>query len=84
MECSCGMNPSIWRIMIGGSPVGIAGLEEVFQGWQAGGNKAQDLTKDKIIQAIRKHNYIIPRMEDEYADAIKARYAAYSEQSPQR
>lgn len=84
MKCSCGMNPSGWRIIVGGSPVGIAGLEEVFHGWLAVGKKAQDLTNGQIIQAIRKHNYILPRMEDEYADAIKARYAAYSEQSPQR
>jgi hypothetical protein len=64
--------------------VGIAGLEGVFQGWQASGKKARDLTNDQIIQAIRKQNYVISRLEDEYAEAIKARYAAYSEKSPQR
>ena len=83
MKCSCGMNPSGWRIIVGGSPVGIAGLEEVFQGWQAGGKKAQDLTKDQIIQAIREYNYIIPRLEDEYAEAVIAQYAVYSEKPPQ-
>jgi hypothetical protein len=84
LKCSCGMNSFEGRIMIGNSSVGIAGLEEVFQGWQVAGKRAQDLTKDQIIQAIRKYNYVIPHLEDEYAEAIKARYTAYSEQSPHR
>ena len=84
MKCPCGSDPSLQRITVGGVQVGIAGLEEVFQIWQAAGKKAQDLTKDQIIPIIRKYNYVVPRLEDEYAEAIKARYSAYREKSPQR
>ncbi len=79
MECPCGFDPSVQRISVGGSSVGIAGLEDIFRDWLADGKKVQDLTKDLILQAIRRHNYVIPRLEDEYAVAIKARYAAYCE-----
>ena len=82
MKCPCGFDPSVQRITVGGVQVGVAGLEDIFRTWQAAGKKVQDLTKEQIIRAIRKHNYIIPRLEDEYAEAIKARYAAYSEKSP--
>jgi len=64
--------------------VGIAGLEDVFRNWLAAGKTAQDLTKDQVVQAIREHNYVVPRLEDEYAAAIKTRYAAYCEKSPER
>ncbi len=84
MKCPCGFDPSVQRIMVGGAPVGIAGLEDVFRNWQAAGNKAQDLTKEQVIQALRKSNYIIPRLEEEYAIAIKAHYAAYYEKASQR
>lgn len=84
MKCTCGFDPSLQRITVGGVQVGIARLEEVFQSWQAAGKKAQDLTKDEIIPIIRKYNYVVPRLEDEYAQAIKALYLAYREKSPQR
>jgi hypothetical protein len=84
LKCSCGFDPFLQRITVGGASVGIAGLADSFRSWLASGKKAQDLTKEQIIQAIRKYNYIIPRLEDEYAEAIKARYAAYSQKSPQR
>jgi hypothetical protein len=74
----------VQQITIAGSPVGIAGLEKIFLNWQASGTKAQDLTNDQVLQAIRKHNYVIPRLEDEYAEAIRAHYAACSEKSVQK
>ena len=79
MKCPCGFDPSVQRITVGGVSVGIAGLDGVFRNWQADGKKVQDLTKDLILEAIRQHNYVIPRLEDEYTAAIKARYAAYCE-----
>ncbi len=84
MECPCGSDPSVHRITVSGSAVGIAGLEDVFRNWLAAGKKSPDLTKDLIMQAIRKHNYVVPRLEDEYAAAIRARYAAYCENVPER
>ena len=81
MKCPCGFDPSVQRITVGGMQVGIAGLEDIFRSWLASGKKVQDLDKEQIIQAIRKHNYIIPRLENEYAEAIKTRYTAYSEAS---
>ena len=84
MKCPCGFDPSVQRITVGGVQVGISGLEEVFKGWLAGGMKAEGLDKEQILQAIRKHNYIIPRLENEYADAIKLRYAVYFEASRPR
>ena len=84
MKCPCGFDPSIQRITVGGTPVGVAGLEETFRNWLADGKKAQDLQKAQVLEALRKHNYIIPRLEEEYAEAIKARYAAYCEKSPPR
>jgi hypothetical protein len=77
------MNPFAQRITVGGSQVGIAGLEDIFRSWKEAGKKAQDLSKDQIIQAIRKYNYVIPHLEGEYAAAITALYATYSEKSLQ-
>ncbi len=84
MKCPCGFDPSVQRIMIGGVQVGISGLEDIFRSWLAGGIKAEGLEKEQILQAIRMHNYIIPRLENEYAEVIKARYAAFSEASRPR
>ena len=79
MECPCGFDPSVQRITVGGVSVGIAGLEDIFRSWRAEGKKSPELTKDLVLNAIRKHNYVIPRLEDEYTAAIKARYAACCE-----
>jgi hypothetical protein len=84
MKCPCGFDPSIQRITVGGVQVGVAGLEDIFRSWLADGKKAKDLPKEQVLKAVRKHNYIIPRLEEEYAEAIKARYAAYCEKSPPR
>jgi len=78
------MSPYGQRITVDGKQVGIVGLEDLFRTWQRGGKKAQDLSKDQIIQAIRSQNYIIAHLEDQYAEAIRIQYAAYCEKSPQR
>ena len=84
MKCPCGFDPSIPRITVGGVQVGIAGLEEIFQYWRAAGEDVQNLSQERIIQAIGKQNYIVPRLEAEYAEAIRGRFAAYCEKTPQR
>jgi hypothetical protein len=81
VECPCGSDPAVQRITVGGSSVGVAGLKDVFRNWLADGKGVQDLTKDLVIQAIRKHNYVVPRLEDEYAAAIRALYSAYCQES---
>jgi hypothetical protein len=81
VECPCGSDPAVQRITVGGSSVGVAGLKDVFRSWLADGKGVQDLTKDLVIQAIRKHNYVVPRLEDEYAAAIRALYATYCQEA---
>ena len=70
------------QIVVGGSQVGMVGLDDIFRSWLEAGKKIQDLSREQILLAIRKGNYIAPRSEDEYAEAIKARYAAFCEKSP--
>jgi hypothetical protein len=74
----------VQRITVNGVSVGVAGLEDIFRNWLAAGKKAADLTKDQVVQSIQGHNYIPPRLEDKYAEAIRAKYAAYCEKSPER
>ena len=68
--------------MVGGLQVGIVGLNDIFRSWLEAGKKIQDLSNEQILQAVRKGNYIVPGREDEYAEAIKARYVAFCEKSP--
>ncbi len=83
MKCSCGSDPSVAWITVGGASVGIAGLEEIFQTWRAAGREPQGLTRAEIIKVLEKHNYVIPRLRDEYAEAIRARYEAAIEAESQ-
>ncbi len=80
MDCPCGFDPSVRRIMVGGALVGVTGLEDIFRSWMAAGKKGQDLTKEQIVQEIRKHNYIVPRLEEEYAAALRPLYTSYCEE----
>ena len=80
MECPCGFDPAVRRIAVDGASVGVAGLEDAFRSWLASGKKPQDLTKEQIVQEVRKHNYIVPRLEEEYAAAIRALYASCCEE----
>jgi hypothetical protein len=77
MDCPCGFDPSVQRLTVGGASVGVAGLGDIFRSWMARDKKADDLTKEQIVREIGKLNYIVPRLEEEYAAAIRPLYASY-------
>jgi hypothetical protein len=67
----------VQQIAIDGRSVGISGLEDIFRNWLAEGKQAPELSPEQILQEARKHNYIVPRLQAEYAAAIRALYSSY-------
>ncbi len=82
MKCSCGFGSSAQQIVVDGSAVGVVGLDDIFRSWLRAGKGVQDLANEQVLQEIRKKNYVAAGKEDQYAEAIKARYAAFCGTQP--
>ncbi len=66
------------QIFVDGSPVGLRGLEEVFDGLRAAGRKPGDAGLGaEIVAQVRRENYIPPMARELFAAAFEREYAAY-------
>jgi len=71
------MEEKVLRISIGGNPVGMVGLEEIFsqartkQGW------SEVELERFLLEEAKKKNFIPPRAEGEYAKALLREYKKF-------
>ncbi|MGB9879815.1 MAG: hypothetical protein ACPLRM_03545, partial [Anaerolineae bacterium] len=68
------------QIIVGRFPTGMVGLDELFESlYQANKSPDDDLGAELVAQA-RKHNYIPPSAERDFAAALLREYRSYYEQ----
>jgi len=71
------MEEKVLRISVGGNPVGMVGLEEIFsqartkQGW------SEVELERFLLEEAKKKNFIPPRAEGEYAKALLREYKKF-------
>jgi small redox-active disulfide protein 2 len=67
----------IIQIRIGGSTVGIIGLEEVFEKVRGEDLADLDALSSRLLEEVAGRNYIAPGLRDEYAKALLREYRRF-------
>lgn len=58
-----------------GQRVGLSGTEEMFSRWASSGCEPSDLTATQVLSGLRDRNYMGETVEEQYVEAVQARYA---------
>ena len=64
------MEEKVLRISLGGNPVGMVGLEEIFSQARAKKGWSEVEVEKYLLEEAKKRNYIPARAEGEYAKAL--------------
>jgi hypothetical protein len=67
------------QINVGGRSTGIMGLDETFQDYFKKGTKPEDSTGDKLVEDLKKLNFIAEEAEEMYKKAFLIEYQRYCE-----
>ncbi len=74
------LQPSSYRqITVAGFPVGLTGLDEIFQLLRQAGRALEDSTGAELLRLVGEQNYIPPAAEGDYRAAILQEYETYCE-----
>ena len=76
--CPCGKIPSGMRVLIGGQPVGLAGLESAFTAWKSAGRIPAELSVEELTSAVAQSNYVPPGLRAEYNEAVRRLYEGWA------
>lgn len=69
---------------IGSAPAGLIGLDELFLQLYQGGVKPEDENLNiKLLEGLRKNNYIPRAAEGDYASVLRMEYVRYFSQNQQ-
>ncbi|MBG0787764.1 MAG: 4Fe-4S binding protein [Anaerolineaceae bacterium] len=71
-------------LQIGGAPAGLLGLDEVFADLFAEGCDPELAeTQERLLKAVRQHNFIAKPAREEYKSVLSREYQRYYEQRTQ-
>jgi len=78
-RCGCCSGPPLKAtyIRIKGEPIGLTGVEEVFERLHQAGRPADGTLEQELVEQARIYNYIAPGSEDAYGWALRMAYRAY-------
>ncbi|RLC79117.1 MAG: hypothetical protein DRI61_08580 [Chloroflexi bacterium] len=68
---------SVKMILVGDFTVGLIGLDEVFEELYREGNAPSERLKEQLLAKVRAYNYIPPKAESEYAQALLREYKRF-------
>lgn len=71
------MGEEITKIIVNGRPVGIVGLEEIFQMAQEKKELNEVETEKFLLEEVKKKNYIPAKVEGEYARSLLKEYKKF-------
>jgi small redox-active disulfide protein 2 len=75
---------AVTKVMIGGNPVGVIGLEDIFSELKSEGLTDTERTKDLILKKVKVNNYIPRHLEDAYRQDLFEEYRVYTGEIAQR
>jgi small redox-active disulfide protein 2 len=65
-----GMEKDYRLVPVGGTPVGLIGLKEIFEELKSQKGKPEPLLKEMLVEKARENNYIPSSAGEEYAKAL--------------
>jgi NAD-dependent dihydropyrimidine dehydrogenase PreA subunit len=68
---------SLRQVQVGDDTVGLTGLDEVFAALYAEGSEPDAVKAIQLLTHVRRHNYIPPAAEADYAQALLREYGAF-------
>lgn len=68
------------QIVVGRFPVGLNGLEEIFESLYQAGRSPDDSIAAELVYHAGQHNYIPPSAHADFAAALLREYRSYCEQ----
>ncbi|MCJ7459659.1 MAG: ferredoxin family protein [candidate division Zixibacteria bacterium] len=71
------MNKKTKMVLIGNQLIGMVGLEETFAEFHKSDLKPDEKIKARLIDSARKENYIPPKQETIYSEALLREYSLY-------
>ncbi len=74
------MNKKTKMVLIGSQLIGLVGLEEVFEEFYKSNLKPDEKIKARLVDSARKENYVPPKQEAIYAEALLREYSVYCQQ----
>lgn len=73
------MSKKTKMVLIGNQLIGLVGLEEMFEELYNSNLKPDENIKARLLDSARKENYIPPKQEAIYAEALLREYSLYCE-----
>ncbi len=64
-------------VQIGSAAIGLVGLDEVLAELRSEGRPPDESVADELLARVRRHNYISPAAEGEYARALLREFRAF-------
>jgi hypothetical protein len=77
----CNRAAAVTFIEVLGQRVGLSGTEELFSRWGSAGWEPSDLTATQVLSGLRDRNYVGEAVEEQYVEAVRARYAYWLRRS---
>ncbi len=74
--CSCESGVPVSEVLIDGVTVGLQALPMIFQRFREMG-RAPDAAEEDLLQTVKIYNYVPPKAEAHYREAILREYAAF-------
>ncbi|MDI7250803.1 MAG: thioredoxin family protein [Bacillota bacterium] len=78
------MIPGVRLVVVDGVEVGLVGLDEAFAELEAAGIRDPAERKAFLLSRVRQKNYVPPRREAAYADALLEEYLVWAGERPAR
>ncbi|MGB9723143.1 MAG: hypothetical protein ACP5OO_06045 [Chloroflexia bacterium] len=75
--CCAGAPPRIVYVKIRGHPVGMIGIEELFERLYEAGRRDDEALEDELVEQARIYNYIARGAEKDYGWALRQAYRFY-------
>ncbi|MGC8874231.1 MAG: hypothetical protein ACP5SI_07280 [Chloroflexia bacterium] len=75
--CCSGPPPKLVYIRVRGSPVGLVGIEEIFERLYKAGREEDDALEQELVEQARIYNYIAPGSERDYGWGLRMAYRAF-------
>lgn len=75
--CCSGRPPQLIYIKLRGSPVGLQGMQQLFEQLYQAGRQDDGLLEAELLAQAKVYNYVARGVEQEYAWALRMAYRAY-------
>ena len=73
----CACSADISQIEVGGTIVGIAGLQGIFGAFHRAGRAPDPSLANDLLAMVKVYNYVAPNSADEYQDGLLREYTRY-------